>query len=295
MSVEQAAALAIDIEGGIVALIKEGFGVSSMRLAASVGEILISPGVTLAHVLTHILRNTTSGRLLARMATKYPIDDDLEDGEFAALVEWVIPAHPEAYSLILCARSGRIAVTISDDVTWTVDPLQLDVETDPANPGVTVTVEIDNVFSAASAAELSTRLKATFVKTAKPVDLWQNRAIVFPNLDFAPRVEGDLASLGPAQYESAVTRLREINAATGSWPVGAPSPTYLSKVTGESTATMNKYGGERVFRSSNGSNEIFELHARLAGGFRLHLRETVAARRVEIGYIGPHLQIAREN
>lgn len=295
LSIGRAATITIDIERGIVALINEGHGVASMRLAASIGDVVISPGVTLADVLTHVLRSTTSGRLLTRMATKYPIEDDLNDGEFAALVEWAIPTYPGAMSLVLCARSGRIAVTISDDALWTVDPLQLNVETNPDNPGVTVQIAIDNVFSAASAAALSNRLTAAFVETAKPTDLWRNRARTFPNLDFSPRVEGDLTNLGPTQYESAVRRLVEINAATSGWAEGMPSPTYLSKITGETTATMNKYGYQRIFRSSNGSDEVFELHARLAGGFRLHLREITETRRVEVGYIGPHLSIASEN
>jgi hypothetical protein len=101
--------------------------------------------------------------------------------------------------------------------------------------------------------------------------------------------------LGAMQYASAVSRLNELNTASGSWKAGKPSPTYLSKVTGESGATMAKYGSHRIFRSSNGSNETFEQHARLVGGFRLHLREITGTRRVEIGYIGPHLPIVGEN
>ncbi|WP_282950429.1 MULTISPECIES: hypothetical protein, partial [unclassified Sphingopyxis] len=66
-------------------------------------------------------------------------------------------------------------------------------------------------------------------------------------------------------------------------------------VTGESKSTMDKYGSKRIFRSSSGANETFELHARLPDGFRLHLREILPGRRIEIGYIGPHLPIVSEN
>lgn len=295
LSLTEAAACAQDVENGLADLISARHALATMRLAASTSEMQISPAVTLHDVLTHLLRNTSAGRLLTRLATKYPVEDDVEDGELGALINWSIPAHPHSLSLVLCARSARIAVTISNDPSWMVDPLDLAVETDPAAPGVTTVFSVDNVFSAANAASLSARLTAALVRTVGPTELWRDRARLFPRLDFAPRVQRDLKDLGSIQYDAAVSRLLEIDQAVRSWAPGEPSPTYLSKVTGESGATMNKYGGYRIFRSSHGSDETFELHARLAGGFRLHLREITFARRVEIGYIGPHLPIAGEN
>lgn len=291
----EVAALATDLEKGIIELIGAGHGVQSMRLAASTGEVEVAAGVSLSDVLTHLLRTTnTSGRVLARMATKYPIEDELDDGEITALVNWTIPACPGSLSLILCAHSRRIAATISNDQTWTVDPLILSVAQDPTDPNITVGVEVDNVYSAASAGELSKRFTKAFVATASPADIWRDRARLYPDLDFAPRVERDLGNLGSAQYAAVLTRLDELNRASNAWNAPVPTPTYFSKVTGESKATMNKYGGERVFRSSNGSDERFETHARLPDGFRLHLREVLPDRRLEIGYIGPHLAIVRE-
>ena len=214
MTLEEAATLAIDVEIGLVALIAAGHGVQSMRLAASTGEVHVAAGVTLADVLQHILRGTKSGRVLARMATKYPVEDDLDEGEFAALVEWAIPAHPNSISLVLCARSGRIAATITTDDDWRVDPLTLLVARDPADPGATAGIEVDNVFSAENAAELVKRLDEAFVAVAKPADIWRDRAQLFPDLDFAQRVERDLADLGPVQYSAAIARLQELNLAS---------------------------------------------------------------------------------
>lgn len=267
-----------------------------MRLAASTGEIKVAAGVTLADVLTYLLRNTnSSGRLLSRIATKYPIEDDLDDGEITALVRWAIPAYPDSLSLALCAYSRRIAATISEDQAWTIDPLLLDVAQDPAAPATTVQIEVDNVYSEASAVELSKRLTESFIATADPADIWRDRSRLYPNLDFAPRVQRDLANLDSVSYAAALNRLEELNRASMAWVAPDPAPTYLSKVTGESKATMDRYGDERIFRSSNGSNETFEKHARLPDGFRLHLREILPDRRLEIGYIGPHLPIVNEN
>lgn len=292
---DDVARLAVELEKGIVALIGAGHGVQSMRLASSTGELEVAVGITLADVLTHLLRNTSSGRVLARMATKYPVEDDVDDGEFEALVHWTIPAHPNSLSLVLCARSRRIAATLSDDPVWAIDPLVVGVATDPAAPETVIGVEVDNVYSSENAAKLAGRLTATFVASASPADIWADRARIFPSLDFAPRVENDLANLGALQYAPALKRLDELNRASQAWAAPAGRPAYLSRVNGESKPTMDKYGSERRFRSSDGSEQTFELHAKLPGGFRVHLREILPGRRLEIGYIGPHLSIVSEN
>lgn len=295
LSLEAAAIIAADVETGIAALIAASHGVNTMRLTASAHEVQVAAGVSLLDVFHHLLRHGSAGRLLARMATKYPVEDDLDDGEFEALVNWQIPTHPGSIPLVLCAKSGRIAATISEDAAWKVDPLELEVAQNPAEPGETVSVAIDNVYSAANATALSKRLDAAFVRMAGPADIWRDRARLYPNLDFAPRVERDLANLKAVQYGLALKRLDELNRASGDWAAPAPKPGYLSKVTGESKQTMKQYGGERVFRSSSGSDETFELHARLPDGFRLHFREILANHRIEVGYVGPHLSIVSED
>lgn len=289
------AALAVELENGLVALIGTGHGVQRMRLASSTGEIEVAVGITLAELLTHLLRTTSSGRVLARMATKFPVEDDVDDGEFEALVHWAIPAHPDSLSLVLCAHSRRIAATMSAAPLWAVDPLVIDIATDPAAPGAVISFEIDNVYSAENAGNLASRLTKAFVASASPAEIWADRAGLYPYLDFAPRVEKDLASLGRPQYAQALQRLGELNSASGAWAASAGPPAYLSRVTGESKPTMDKYGSERRFRSCDGSEQTFELHARLTGGFRVHLREVLPSRRLEIGYIGPHLSIVSEN
>ena len=290
-----AATLIEDIERGLAALLSAGHALPIMRLTASTSEVALSPGMSLYDALQEVFRSARGGRLFARLASKYPVEDDVEDGELEALVDWSIPAHLGSLALVLCARSGRIAVSISTDPVWRVDPIALMIATDPAAPHALTTIPIDNVFSEANAASLSDRLKASLVGTADPATLWCERCALFPHLDFAPRVEGDLADLGAKEYGSAVSRLGELERAAADWGPGLASPRYLSRVTGESEATMNQYRSYRIFRSITGHDEEFEKHARLAGGFRLHLRENAAERRIEVGYIGPHLPIVSTN
>jgi hypothetical protein len=294
-SIDEAAVLVSDVESGIAALIFAGYALSQMRLHVSVSEIGLAVGTTLYDTLIHLVKTTSDkGRLVLSMATKFPVEEDLEDDAFAALVEWRLPQHPDCLPLLLCACSGRLAVSLTNDPTWQIDPLPLELVKDPTQPGIVEIVNVDNIYSQAGTKALIERLKGNEFNAITPSDLWGKRNVYFPHLDFAPRVHKDLTNLGD-YFTSAADRLMKIEKATALWAVtGGPSPTYLSKVTGESAATMNKYGSYRVFTSCDGHEAVFEKHARLPDGMRLHLRELPSSLRVEIGYIGPHLPIVSE-
>ena len=47
----------------------------------------------------------------------------------------------------------------------------------------------------------------------------------------------------------------------------------------------------RRFRSSRGTRELFEWHARFGGNGRIHLRIDSTTREIEVGYIGHHLPL----
>jgi hypothetical protein len=295
-SITEAATLVSDVESGIAALIDAGYALPQMRLHVSVSEILLAGKTTLYDTLIHLVRTTSDmGRLLLRMATKFPVEEDLEDQAFTALVEWKLLDHPECLPLLLCACSGRFSVSFTTDPAWRIDPLVLRFARNQNRLDVVEIATIDNVYSKSGTIGLIDRLKADEFNATTPVSLWANRGISFPSLDFAPRVQSDLVNLGES-FRNAADRLMEIENATAIWATnGGPAPKYLSKITGESEATMNKYGSYRIFQSSNGKMEIFEKHARLPNGTRLHLREIYSSRRVEIGYIGPHLPIVSED
>ena len=153
-----------------------------------------------------------------------------------------------------------------------------------------------NFVSLDSANALLAEFNEELFSTIEPPDLWQRRAELFPGLDFAPSVEGDLAVLSEPVFRQALFRLKELCSASTEWRTsGSPVPKYLTKVTGESLRTMQQFGRDRIFRSCSGRDEVFELHARLQDGHRLHLREVPATKRLEVGYVGKHLRIVSEN
>jgi hypothetical protein len=232
-----------------------------------------------------------------RLLTKYPVEDDVSDEELAALLELDVDWYPGSYSLLLCWHSpDRVCASLSPEPFWRVSPLEITAHKH-GNPGLDRTVRrIRNFFSLDSASALITEFNDELSSKIEPPELWHRRAELFPGLDFAPSVEGNLAGLGASVFRQTVFRLKELCSASTDWKAnGAAVPKYLSKVTGESESTMKQFRGDRVFRSCSGKNEVFELHARLQDGYRVHLRELPSTKRLEIGYVGRHLRIASEN
>lgn len=287
-----------DLERGFIALVGAGHLLPQLRMHTACSELRVAPGVTLHDVFRELCRKgPDTGRFLMRLLTKYPVEDDVSDEELAALLDLDVCGHPGCYSLLICWHSpDRVCATLSAEALWRVSPLEI-IAHKHGNPDLDRTVRpVRNFFSLDSARALIAEFNDELFSTIQAPELWQRRAELYPGLDFAPSVEGNLSGLGASIFRQTVFRLKELCAASTEWKAsGAAVPKYLSKVTGESDTTMQQFGGDRVFRSSSGQDEVFELHARLQDGHRLHLREVSATKRIEIGYVGRHLRIASEN
>mgnify|MGYP006932315081 CR=1 FL=1 len=286
-----------DLERGFVTLVNAGHLVQQLRMHATSSEVTVAPGVSLHDVFRELCRKgPDTGRFLMRLLTKYPIDDGVTDEELAALLELDIAGHPGCYALLLCWHSrDRVCATLSPDPLWRVSPLEITAHKFGEPEVDRVARPLRNFFSLESAKALLAEFNDELFSTIEPPDLWERRAELFPNLDFAPSVEGDLAALSEPVFRQALFRLKELCTASNEWRTsGSPVPKYLTKVTGESLRTMQQFGQDRIFRSSFGNNEVFELHARLQDGHRLHLREIPLTKRLEVGYIGKHLRVVSE-
>lgn len=291
---DQAVAATTDLERGLIALFSANHVYQQLRLHAPVHEIEVSAGVTLYTVFQEICRRAPDrGRFLMRMVTKFPIEQDVSDEELEALIDWRLPTYPDCLSVVLCAISNsKLLVSLTTDGGWTVSPLRLMLTKNIDEGECTKEIEIANLYSFGNAGELIVLFDQDVLRDIDPIGVWNRKDELFPRLQFGPRVESDLQGVGPDVYRAAVGRLSELNRAAIEWASGgAPRPRYLSKVTGESSATMQRYGHERIFRSAAGTRETYEKHARLPNGHRLHLRELVESKRIEIGYVGPHLSI----
>lgn len=297
-SLAEATESTADLERGFVALVNAGHLVQQLRMHASSSEVIVAPGLSLHDVFRELCRKgPDTGRFLMRLLTKYPVEDDVKDEELAALLELDVAEHPGCYALLLCWHSrDRVCASLSSEARWRLSPLEITAHKLGEPEVARVVRPVHNFFSLDSANALLTEFNAELLSTIEPPDLWQRRAELFPGLDFAPSVEYDLAALSEPVFRQTLFRLKELCTASTEWRTSnAAVPKYLSKVTGESASTMQQFSRDRIFRSCSGKDEVFELHARLQDGHRLHLREVPATKRLEIGYVGKHLRIVSQN
>lgn len=110
---------------------------------------------------------------------------------------------------------------------------------------------------------------------------------VFPDLEFLPRVQDNLAKLSTAWVEPVKERLAELQTATARWDVTAqPAPDWLSHVTPESQSRRQLC----QFVDLDGTVRLFEMHARVTpGAGRVYFRLDGAKGKLVIAHIGQKL------
>ena len=90
-----------------------------------------------------------------------------------------------------------------------------------------------------------------------------------------------------------IGKLVALERAAAAWETG-PAPDWPIQVSDGSSRVHDnpKLLDCRRFPSQDGTTRLFTWHARFGSGGRIHLRFDASTRRVEIGYIGPHLPLA---
>ena len=130
------------------------------------------------------------------------------------------------------------------------------------------------------------------------VDLWSRRDSLFSALSFCESVATAIQefSRGSAMLRQVVKRLFELEIYCRDWQVGGFEPDKLPcKVSPESQTTLEQYGQERTFICPDGVKRVFSWHVRLTpGAWRVHFLPEPSARRIIIGYVGPHLPTASD-
>ncbi len=105
-------------------------------------------------------------------------------------------------------------------------------------------------------------LKAVTPEIRDGKDLWSRRADLFPDLLFIPRVRGQIERLlsGDRVFSSALSRLKELQAATAEWiEKGTKTPSFPFYCRPESEGRIND--GLVNFTDENGTTRTFSLHA----------------------------------
>ena len=263
---------------------------SSIRMRFPVHEIRILPECSLHQAYQELRKAGERDEYvyLMRLTTKFPFLTEVESDIKNRLSACEARQFPQedGEPLVLCAITNWIAIGFPSDPAW--DNHQLTVHFDELLPDESIeetSETVDNLSRSRHARLIRERQHAAFLQFQSPSELWAQREEAFPNLVFGPDVKRPSQFLG-----TALRRLADLDASAAKWQtVKGPAPPWSCKVTPESETVRNneKLLNARRFRSRRGTQELFEWHARLGSGFRIHLRFCAETHEVEIGYIGP--------
>lgn len=307
-----------DIVAGIAALVRFGVVQEVLRTDRPAYEIPCPAGRSLGEAWDGLRREVRQRpeetRLLGRLLTKVPIlyDASSEPGgrlstcqavrcEAKTLPPSGIEFGPDSRydldagrPLVYCAIAGEIAVSFPSERVWKGDRVTVvfderfrDGETERARE------EVDNLSRSEDASTIGDRCRKSLEFPRSSAEVWCRRKQLFPNLMFGMDVEGNMMQQA-GLLSTIVRRLRRLDAMAREWKLGGDSPRRWPGVTDESNRVKDnpKLREERRFRSRIGERLLFEWHARVGGGVRVHLRFDESKRDIEIGYVGNKLPTA---
>jgi hypothetical protein len=88
--------------------------------------------------------------------------------------------------------------------------------------------------------------------------------------------------------------LQELQNYCQNWTAGGFDIKAISYASGESEATLNKFGEQRIFSCPDGKHRLFSWHKKL-DALGIHFFDFPATKRILIGYVGRHLDIVTKN
>ncbi len=287
-----------DVARGMARLVRDKVSRKSLRTKRDFHDTLCLSDYSLYDAFVWLKKQGFRDEhvFLVQLATKMPLlgelGEDVED-RFHACEERTL-AGDDGEPLVLCAITDWITIGFPSESVWDRDRVTVDF--DELLPGGTIeeaSEDIDQLTRSAHAEPICTRHRDRLRAGSDPLELWENRQIIFPNLLFGPDVEDNLKASSHL-FNTIVGKLVSLDQSAGDWRgVGGSEPPWGTKVTRESDMVMNNptRRTKRKFRSCRGTQEIFEWHARFGSNGRIHLRFDSNSRKIEIGYIGPHLPL----
>ncbi len=191
-----------------------------------------------------------------------------------------------------------IAVSLVTEMCWDASSVEVLARylTDEADESVTI--RVPHVATPPHVVENEPFLVNRLTDEDPPPNtlkkLWENRARLFPHLDFCHTVEDNLEILEPVQHLNGVlSSLIGYDVFARKWSAegGDFEPHAMLYVTPESSRRLKRYGEQLTFEW-NGRFEVFSFHGRFTpGAGRIYMLPDLANRRLVIGYIGMKIGI----
>lgn len=283
-----------DVSTGMAELVDNDVAQSSLRMSRPPQEVDCLPGYSLFDAYQDVRRDGARDTyaFLIRLSAKVPllseVGVDVKDRFLACEAQQLPPEDGEP--LVFCAITDGIAVGLPSDPAWDGDRLSVSFNELLSDGSLEACSEtIDNLTRSVHARPICARHRVSVLQGQSPAVLWERRDDIFPHLTFGPDVKPPSEFLGVI-----VKRFAELDESAAEWrTVGGAAPRWKCKVTPESDRLMNnkRLREARRFRSRRGTRELFEWHAWVRRGMRIHLRFDADTKEVEIGYVGPHLPL----
>ena len=288
-----------DVASGMSRLVLDKIVQNALRMSRSPHDIRCFADWSLFDAYQALRRGGAREEhlFLIRLITKVPLLSDVGQdvaGRFLTCEAKTLPPE-DGEPLVFCAITDGIAVGFPSDPIWDQD--QTTVSFNELLPDESIqeaSETIDNLTRSAHALPICERHRTNLRQFANSEELWESREEAFPNLVFGPDVEHNLTTLDSGALQIVIKRLASLDESANEWCVqGGTIPPWKCNVSPESEQVRNnpKLINARYFRSDQGTQELFEWHARFGRSGRIHLRFDPSAYEIEIGYIGSHLPL----
>ena len=186
-----------------------------------------------------------------------------------------------------------LAVSLWSSEQWNVSTVKIEKSWIEGEDIATRTLDVSHACRVAHLEHHADWLRR--LQTPQPtsgLQLWEQRASLFPSLDFCDSVEDQIKALGGdgRRFRAVLRGLRDIQSYCESWSAGNFDIHALNHASGESTSTLNMYSVERTFLCPDGEYRLFEWHVK-RGDTRIHFFDFSPEKRILVGYVGGHLPI----
>ena len=247
--------------------------------------------------------NERERRFIKNLATKTPLSVDLADLEIqdiensTGLSEFRYQGEL-AIGLGVAHLLDTVAISFISDECWNCSSLEIQAQR-INEENAELIHEIIEILHASHKNHVQNHAEWIQNRIRNGVidgeDLWDRRKELFPNLDFCDAVGKQLTNIraGQLELQPVVKTLFELQKCCNNWKTGYFNlDEYPIEESGESQATLKKYGNQRSFRCPDGQERLFERHVKLRFcNWRIHffpLKPEVEIK-VIIGYVGSHL------
>jgi hypothetical protein len=197
-----------------------------------------------------------------------------------------------ARGLSTAMLADGLAVSLWSSDQWNVATVRIEKSWIEGQEIETRTLEVGHACRAVHLEDHAEWLRR--IQTPPPANgtqLWDQRATLFPNLDFCNSVQDQIRDLGGdgPRFRSVLRGLRDLETYCISWTAGPFDIRGINNASGESKATLDRYGDERRFRCPDGEYRLFEWHVK-RNDTRIHFFDFPAHKRLLVGYAGGHLR-----